>query len=391
MSKWKNRQRAPKRWLWLMIILVVLVGVVLAANYYLASKGGDLDGANGTGNMGRNISATSGGQNATPQYREIIEQSNAEKAVEAEEKGVSFIPEPVLSKPEKNIDDFFVEEAPKQIEPEKPHWALPATPVAPKRWEPARPVQEKKEKVIGADPDILAYLDGLDSRIGASSVKPGDVSVYPIEAPSPGTAVNAAQEVAAAVAEIKPIPAGLKVGAILPAVNKLVINSDREGSPAWFEIVHGPFKGHKAAGSWVRTADAVMVTFDRLISPDGTEYAIKGRVIDLHNPSPYVASSVEYRTMSRWLALISVPILQGIGEGFSSENKQQTYVGNSVVEVSNAKNSLAEKALAGLANAGEAGGDIAKEYFNRPPTVHLDVGSGRTVELYGILIEEVSK
>lgn len=250
---------------------------------------------------------------------------------------------------------------------------------------------------------ILDYLAHLQQRSTAytqpasavygdvdalAGVTPAGTESHTVPLSHPTTAVTEVYRDPSSI-----LPAELRAGRIVPAVNLLAVNSDYQ-APVVLELVSGSVRGWRAFGEFQRMEDRLVLSIRSVVDPTtGATHAIRGVAVDLEQTAPFVASDVDRRTISRWLALGAAGIASA-GGTIANAILAQPPVGEYVITdagttvVTTAERDWSDYAMvgaaSGLGNIGSALATVATDYFNRPPTVTLDPNQRR---LIGILIQ----
>ncbi|WP_192484415.1 MULTISPECIES: DotG/IcmE/VirB10 family protein [Cysteiniphilum] len=172
----------------------------------------------------------------------------------------------------------------------------------------------------------------------------------------------------------------IKAGEIVFAVIDTAVNSDQAGTPVMASIVSGSLNGAKLLGSFKLVNDRLVIEFSRLSIPQyQRSITIQSYAIDAKTAQTALASDVDHHYLTRYASLFASGFLQGFGQYYSSyydngygNDWQSFWLDNGY----RPPPSTRDAAYSGLGEIGLRMADNAQTYFNRPPTVTLDQGTG---------------
>jgi hypothetical protein len=349
-------------------LIVGLVGVffslILIGVIYLFSRENQGSTSEIKGLTNPNLEGAVGGE-GTPYYNHLIDDENALKAQEARDRGNSFVAVPIgegrstapkLSPLQKN----GTPPPTSQLTPKVP----PTTPI------PVAPERKPREKTPPKTPEtdeyraILGNLKKVESTQGVA----------------PTVLYTAAPE------EVEPLRDTASLGSyflspgdLLYAVTDLALNSDYP-SPVIATIVQGQFKGAKVLGSFKSSGDSLILSFSKIISPEGMEIPIEAVGIDPDTTLTSLKSDVDTHFLSRWGSLLAASFIEGFGQAVSTRNTRVYTVGDTVVQDDFGK-TYRDITLEAIGKVGGRAATQVERGFDRAPTV--TVAPGKAV---GILI-----
>lgn len=292
------------------------------------------------------------------EYNSRIEQYSEEKTAKAEKTGATWVP-PISAKPEPVIME---EEPVKKPEPE------PAA--KPKPMPKEKPAPTPPPRNPQAQQRMQAYL----TRI---LTPPQQEAQAVITLNQPAPYVVKAKPVAKT--ETMPgygnsnVPPFLKPGDILYAVNRITLDSDAPG-PSMVEIIHGPYKGAKAMGSFVRSGQNLTLQFEGLVMPDGRTYSIKGFAINPSTDRTAISTSVDNHYIERYGGLIAASFLSGFGKAVGSSGTSSysnLYGGGYSVP----NYDINEQLWIAAGEVGTKMSNLFERNWDMPPTVTLESGT----------------
>lgn len=142
-------------------------------------------------------------------------------------------------------------------------------------------------------------------------------------------------------------------------------DSDTPG-PVIAEILKkGPLYKARLIGAFEqnRTTNALIVQFDRIVMPDGTEQQTSAYAIDGTKGTIAVKSDVDHRLLARYGPLIASTFIQGLGEAMSITQQDVIYSDNTTQVVQKQPNF--EEGL--YAGAGRVGDALARDIERAAP------------------------
>ena len=173
----------------------------------------------------------------------------------------------------------------------------------------------------------------------------------------------------------------IKAGSIVFGVMDTALNSDQPG-PVLATIVQGPLNGAKLIGSFTRTDDRMLISFNRISIP-GIKNSVPTSIvaIDSNTARTAVASSVDKHYLLRYGTLFASSFLEGLSQAISSSGTQLS-VGAADAGAGNGwkvvKDNLSPtgKALVALGTVGSRFSNALQPVFSTPPTVRVNSGDG---------------
>ena len=299
-------------------------------------------------------------------YTEKLEEYAEQKAVQAKERGQSFVT-PISQQGELRAGSFLP--APRK-EKDKP--SVPETQSVekqPKQTEdvkknkPAeRPKQERKRDHSHAH-NLAQSLDQL-------------LSYHPV-GPQALLILNQPRRhlpahISSQERQQKNAFNELKAGDVLTCVNRITLTSDAPG-PAMVEVVTGPLTGAKLMGSFVTRQERLTLTFTKLIRPDGKILPLLAYAVDPKTVQTALASHVDRHYFERFAGLIAASFLEGFGDA-QRRSGQNTYSSLYGTSSQTQKYDLGEEAIIAAGKVGERTVKILESAASRPPTVTLEAG-----------------
>ena len=101
-------------------------------------------------------------------------------------------------------------------------------------------------------------------------------------------------------------------------------------------------------------------------------YSINAVAVREESINQYLASDVNYHTVTRWGGLILSSLAKGVGKAAFGSGTQSTEGGSNVAVVSNPTNEISEQLKVGLGEIGDELQGKAREYYDRLPTVKVN-------------------
>ena len=153
-------------------------------------------------------------------------------------------------------------------------------------------------------------------------------------------------------------------------------NSDVPG-PLRATVQGGRFNGSRVLGQFGVSNDYLVMTFNRMVTPEGDHIEIDAIAIDPDRRLIGLADRVDRHYLQRFGALMGAAFLQGYGKAVIASREVQVGVGNEV-EVVSRIDTTKDKALAAMAEVGDELASIVRPFASRPPTVikYADTGMG---------------
>lgn len=393
----KKRQRPSGKWMAAGIVVFVFAAVAVCLSLVWISRNQNSSSASLPQMDPNRVEGVAGGE-GTEAYNQTLKQYGEEQAQQAQERGQSHI-SPVGGGSTAPVDLMLTEVAATtpQNPPPQP-MGTPAVDVAPYQAvinaeEAARRKEEQMQASIAEALNAIAKRSALTGHSNVTFDEPKKpTSEQSAAAGTPG-ATGTAQTPAASAGQTDKPALPVKLGEALYAVIDQVLNSDHPAPSFRATIIAGPAEGYRAFGKFDRKEDVMVLSFGRLISPSGVAYDIDGYGIDPASSEVAFASNVNYHTLAKTGAIITLTgakFIEGFGEAISRSGSVTTTVGTGgSTEVAKNKdfntNELAWQAagssagvLAGIAEK------VAENTLNRPPTVRLNAGETVGIVILGI-------
>ena len=315
------------------------------------------------------VKGQAGGE-GSDEYNKKLEDHDPQKANAALAVGESFIPTPVGNK------------AP--VVTRKQDTPPPPPAVAPPRVAPVQTPRTDNTLLKRMMEDLAA----LDARLSSVSLGDGKIVFVsdlskdkPLAAPA-AVGVNGDTPATATVA--------LKPGDLLYAVIDTGVNSDVP-SAVMGTVASGKLKNARLLGKFQRFEERLVLSFSRIILPDGSDAQIEGYAVDPATSEASIASSVDTHFFSRWGGLIATSFLEGLSNAKKYSGAQSTIYGGYGGMNGQATDQMvwntyspADQAWIAAGKVGERAGKIFEKNFERPPTVYLESGTA-----IGVLILNV--
>ena len=287
------------------------------------------------------------GEPLPPHIAEVWQQAEQDWLIEAEEQGDSAVP---------TLTALESLQQPKKLPPKA---LLPAVP----NPEPEADLQQENRQRQQQASHKLKALNSLLASWKPHTHTSQDATLEwqpvdePVPSDSPTDSENESQLINAQT---------LHYAMVLTEVN-----SDEPG-PVLADIVNGPLQGGRLLGRFTRRDEKLVLSFDQLTLA-GHSQAIDAIAVDPVSYRQGLATDVNRRTFSRWAALLGSAFLQGLQRALLAERR--------IVDLGDAV--TVEQDFNGDEIAGIVIGEVgprtrsaAQQYFNRPPTVTINSGTG---------------
>lgn len=362
-----------RRFIMFSLLGVALAAVILAGSMMLfAPKKPSTVSNLGTARTDA-VKAQAGGE-GSDEYNKKLEAHDQQKANAALTAGESFIPTPVGTK--------VPVVTRKQDIPPPPA----VTPPQARVIAPVQPPRTDNTMLKRMMEDLAA----LDARLSGVAVGEGKIVFVgdfskdaPVAAPAAITTGTAQQLDGNALA--------LKPGDLLYAVIDTGVNSDVP-SAVMGTVASGKLKNARLLGKFQRFEERLVLTFSRVILPDGKDAQIEGYAVDPATSEASVASSVNTHFFSRWGGLIATAFLEGSSTAKKYSGAQSTVYGSygggmngqSTDQMVWNTYSPADQAWIAAGKVGEKAGKIFEKNFERPPTVTLSSGTPISVLILNV-------
>ncbi len=315
-------------------------------------------------------------------YQENLHRYSEERARQALSEHDTFVSPATGVRELPKTTDLPPAPAPVPPKPE-PEPQKPETVVLRPRPAPVQPVQDRAEQRElqaqrqRADQELARRREAMMRFLGSlPSQELASAGVYVLNAPQ-------AQEQASVQAPVQAKDearlAGMKVGDILTAINRVTLDSDAPG-PAMVEVVQGPYKGARVIGSFRRLGEHLMLAFSQLVTREGQIIPLEACAIDPETDRTAVRSAVDRHGLSRWGGLVAASFLEGFGDAVSrAGTRSYTSIYGSGLSVPGY--SPGDEAWIAAGKVGERAAGVFEKNFTMAPTVTLDSGT-----LMGVLI-----
>ena len=316
------------------------------------------------------VKGQAGGE-GSDEYNKKLDAHDQQKANAALVVGESFIPTPVGSK------------AP--VVTRKQDTPPPPPAVVPPRVAPVQTPRTDNTMLKRMMGDLAA----LDARLSSVSLGDGKIVFVSDLSKDKPLAVPAAVTVGGDKPSTPAV--ALKPGDLLYAVIDTGVNSDVP-SAVMGTVASGKLKNARILGKFQRFEERLVLSFSRIILPDGSDAQIEGYAVDPATSEASVASSVDTHFLSRWGGLVATAFLEGLSNAKKYSGSQSTIYGgygggmNGQATDQMVWNtySPADQAWIAAGKVGEKAGKIFEKNFDRPPTVYLESGTA-----IGVLILNV--
>jgi intracellular multiplication protein IcmE len=175
----------------------------------------------------------------------------------------------------------------------------------------------------------------------------------------------------------------IKAGDIEFGVLETSVNSDQKG-PVLASIVHGPLKGTRLIGSFVRNDDKVVLKFSTANIPGVSKsVGVNIYAIDQDTARTGMASEVDHHYWLRYGGLFASSFASGIGTALTTSGTQVEGLANTAASSSAGTWSVTTQQLSPFGEVLVALGDVGNQFstalsplVNTPPTVYVDSGAG---------------
>ncbi|MDR1165837.1 MAG: DotG/IcmE/VirB10 family protein [Deltaproteobacteria bacterium] len=369
MNLFSNARPVPRKYA-VMAILAALLALIVAFGVFLVAKR-NATGASDIKGLARQKIETSVGGEGTPEYNRLVDSQNYQKSQEARLLGDSFVATPTGAKARLS--------EPPASPLVKGQASAPERSVTPPPLINPPPTARVREKPQSAkapfdNRGILAELKLASASLSQGS---GPVISYTGVSFAPAKESASADPKGAALQGFS-----LNPGTILFAVTAIALNSDIP-SPVLATVAQGELKGAKAIGDFKTFENGVVLSFNKLITPAGTEIAIDAVAIDPATSQASVRSRVDSHFWQRWGSLIAASFIEGFGEAARTRHTRVYSTDSRVIEDSFGK-TYRDVSAEALGKVGQRSANQVEKGFDRPPTITVRLG-----ESIGILILSV--
>ena len=306
-------------------------------------------------------------QSESPQYQQILSESNDEQAQQALENQRTFIPTPEqVLRPIEDLeagneitDEPEVEQPVAEVEAPRPQPVVtrpppPRQPQAQATGGVATQVTEEQENPYTVA--ILGQMSALSGNTGSGSLGIVSTGVTSrVEQPvQPEIAVASDEEEQDGLSDIL-IPAGTIIyGETLNSVN-----SDLAGSPILVELTTGDWRGARLIGGFTVADNKLVVQFNSMTTSEGVTHGISAFAVDGVTAEAAVASGIKRRYLSRYGSILGAAFVTSYASALGQPEQTLTTVGDET-RVVEARRSEKQSIYTGLGAAAAAiGADLA--------------------------------
>lgn len=347
---------------------VIVGSVILVGGGAYAFMGGDKPKPVAPGTeqshvgAGEDVAGTVGG-NVTPEYRDLLDQENQNRAKSALQSGQSALPTPigevanVAPEKEQPIDPLALWRQEEQKQTAAPAEMLQQQ--APQQAEQA-PADDTEALTQAMQAQIASLMDAW---------QPGEATVVSFateEQRAPETATTttggAIESASATTAAPKLAKVVVPAGDILYGAMITEANSDVPG-PILAQVLSGPLKGGRVIGQF-RVSDDYLVLEFRTLSINGRTYSINAIALDPNTTLGGMATEVDQRYFSRLVLPAAASFISRFGEVIS-QPEQTTTVSEGTVIISQGKQSTRDALYAGAGDAAEQLSEFVDSEANR--------------------------
>jgi len=325
-------------------------------------------------------------------YQDNLRQQNEDGAREAEEADTSFLATP--DEPLRQIDEKPPAIVPNRNRPlppaNTPVEAPPPQTVVIDRQQPiqqqARPSDGQSTAPDYARINQLAQLMATQQQglLGSWQAQPSAVTVVVEQDLMPAEDAVDTAGVASGGAATSARPATLELlvraGDVVLASTLISNDSDTPG-PVVVQIRSGPFEGARLLGGFQNNLDStyLIVQFDAMVLPDGTEVPVSAYAVDARQKSLAVRTDLDRRLFARYAPRVAAAFVSGVGEALSDPGTSLIDLGG-VTGVTRPSATIEQGLYKGLA---EVGNDLAGEFVQNAPRGPLI--SLRAQQIIGVL------
>lgn len=345
-----------------------------------------------------NIDTTPAGQQQaeSPRFREILQQSNDQRADEALSRGETFIPapemnpvpveiaepEPVAPQPPEEVVQREAEPEPRAERvvrvSETVRIPTPPAPVERGQIETASPNQQNEDPMrdlllqqMGSISSSMTRTTSMGAQLQTSAERQRVIEERNAAAEAAATSfLEREAERSSADATVQIVPAG----DILYAETLTSSTSDLPG-PVLVEITAGPLTGSRLIGSFTvgEREPRMMISFNTMTLPDGESVSVSAFAVDGVTAETAVASDVDRRYVARYAPILAASFIAGYGGALAEPAQAAVPQGDDITVVTEAADN--EQAFySGIAAASSAiAGDLV-ETAPRGPEIKLRSG-----------------
>lgn len=309
-------------------------------------------------------------------YQDNLQQQNEDGAREAQESDTSFIATP--DEPLRQIDEKSPAIAPNHNRPLPPaNTPVEAPPPQTVVIDRQQTIQQQSRPTEGQPtaPDYarinqLAQLMATQQQglLGSWQTQPSTVTVVVEEdlMPAEDTADAVGTESGGAATSAPPnaFDPLVRAGDVVLASTLISNDSDTPG-PVVVQISSGPLEGARLLGGFQNNLDSthLIVQFNAMVLPDGTEVSISAYAVDARQKSLAVRTDLDRRLFARYAPRVAAAFVSGVGEALSDPGTSLIDLGG-VTGVTRPAATIEQGLYRGMA---EVGNDLAGEFVQSAP------------------------
>ncbi|HCM83570.1 MAG TPA: hypothetical protein DIS76_03280 [Rhodospirillaceae bacterium] len=309
---------------------------------------------------GENVAGTVGAD-VTPEYRDLLQNANKERAQQALKEGSSAIPTPVgnvaaIQGPkEEPMDPLAMWRQAEKQDPVQP----PTASLQPQQ------TQQQQQPVDDIGPLTKAMQSQIESLMNAWQPKEATVVSFAAQEQTASRTVVDGNNANTVGSGTKPkllakviVPAGdVLYGAMITEAN-----SDVPG-PILAHVLSGPLKGGRLIGAFKVSDDYLVIQFTTL-SIHGRSYPVNAIALDPNTTLGGMATEVDQRYFSRLVLPAAASFISRFGDVIS-QPEQTTTVSDGTVVISQGKQSTKDALYAGAGDAASQLSDFVDDEANR--------------------------
>lgn len=300
------------------------------------------------------------GADVTPEYQNLLQKDNQQRAEQALQEGKSAIPTPVGNvataeqKKEEPVDPLAMW---RQAEQQKP---APAPPPGLQQADNNAQQQQQQQQQ-----DLSQLTQAMQQQITSltQAWQPTQATVVSFQQPqntannNAATNANNPQSTAGTVTtpEQKIAKVIVPAGDILYGAMITEANSDVPG-PILAQVMSGPLKGGRLIGAFQVSQDYLVIQFTTL-SINGHSYAINALALDPNTTLGGMATEVDQRYFTRLIIPAAASFVSRFGQAISQPAQTTTIGANGTVVVSQEKQSTRDALYGG---AGDAASQVSQ-------------------------------
>lgn len=315
--------------------------------------------------QGEKVTGTVGGD-VTPEYRDLLQTANQQRAKEALESGQSSIPTPVgnvanvTAQKEEPMDPLALW---KQAEQQQPAQQPPSQILQQPQQQQAQQQQEDLSALTGAmQAQIGSLMEAWQPQQAAQVVSFATEDLAAPKSTTSTTTTNGNVTTVSTTPQKKTARVVVPAGDILYGAMITEANSDVPG-PILAQVLSGPLKGGRLIGAF-RVSDDYLVLEFRTLSFNGRSYSIQAIALDPNTTLGGMATEVDQRYFSRLVLPAAASFISRFGDVIS-QPEQTTTVSNGTVVVSQGKQSTRDALYAGAGDAASQLSDFVNDEANR--------------------------